>query len=241
MKNKNWFWGLFFIGAAATIILSRRGYLNNVNLVSLVFTILLIPVIIKSISHVNFLGILFPIAVISIIYAEPLGITDLTPWPVLITAILGSIGLSILFKKSWPHKHLHEYSCKNFYNSNNEENFGEVINCPDDEIIECKVNMGSSIKYVNSDNFKKARLTCSFGALKVYFDNAKPSVDGAEICLDVSFGGVELYIPKEWQIKSNLNASLGGVDEKNRPSNINGPIVFLNGEIKLSGIEIIYI
>ena len=42
MKLSKYFWGLFFIGASAVIITSALGYMEGVNLVSLIFTILLI-------------------------------------------------------------------------------------------------------------------------------------------------------------------------------------------------------
>ena len=47
--------------------------------------------------------ILFSIAFICIIYDDWLGITALTPWTVLGAALLGSIGLSLIFKKKSGH------------------------------------------------------------------------------------------------------------------------------------------
>ncbi|MBO0528685.1 hypothetical protein EXQ29_10995 [Clostridium botulinum] len=46
-----------------------------------------------------FLSVLFPIAFICIIYDKQLGITNITPWTVLIGALLSSIGLSMVFHK----------------------------------------------------------------------------------------------------------------------------------------------
>lgn len=53
----------------------------------------------NGIRNVNFWEILFSIAFICIIYDDWLGITALTPWTVLGAALLGSIGLSLIFKK----------------------------------------------------------------------------------------------------------------------------------------------
>mgnify|MGYP006893000712 FL=1 len=47
----------------------------------------------------EFLGNPVSIAFICIIYDDWLGITALTPWTVLGAALLGSIGLSLIFKK----------------------------------------------------------------------------------------------------------------------------------------------
>ena len=237
MRNKNLFWGIFFIVAAGAIVVNQLGYFVGISLFNLVLTILLVPIVIESVVHLNFPGILFPLAILGILYAENLGIQNLVPWPILVTALLGSIGFSILFKSSWPHRHI-----DHFHHSSNEENFGEIINTEDESNVEYKVNFGSGIKYVNSENLKTANLSCSFGALKVYFDNSKPDVEGARINIEASFSGVELYIPKTWKIVNEVNVSLGGIEEKNNRYNTGeGSTVTLTGKISFSGVEIIYV
>lgn len=235
MKFRNWFWGLFFIVAAVAVIVNQLGYFTGVSLFNLVCTILLMPIILKSIYHLNFAGILFPIAILCILYAEPLGITNLTPWPVLATALLGTIGLSFIFK---PRNYHHSW-CD--HQNGNEDGFQEVVNAPDTDAINFEVSFGSSIKYVNTDNFKKANIGCRFGATKVYFDHAKVNEEGAEINLDVSFSGVELYIPRNWNVVNRISTSLGGVEEKHSQGEKSGPLIIINGKVSFAGVEIIYI
>lgn len=230
MKVRNVLWGLFFIAAGGLIIANQLGYLAGIGLFSLIVTIILIPVIVKSAMHLNFWGILFPFALLGIVYAEPLGITALTPWPILAVALFGSIGLSLIFGKT-------NYHHCSYHN----ENFDQVINEPDGDTIELGVKFGSSIKYVNADDFKRGDFGCSFGAMKVYFDNAKLNPAGAEINIDVSFGALELYIPKSWNVANKLSTSFGGVEEKNRNYNAEGSTVILNGRVSFSGVEIIYV
>jgi len=227
MKNKNYFWGLFFIGAAAVILINQLGYLGKINLFSLILTILFIPIIIKSIFSVNFGGVLFPLAFLAIIFDSQLGITSLTPWPILAIALFGTIGLSLIFKP-FRFKHHHE-------------SFDQCINTNDSNNIDLGVSFGSCIKYVNSDDFETANISCSFGAMKIYFDNAKMKNKEALINLNISFSGVELYIPKDWKVSNEIDISLGGVEEKNK-SNINSDkTIILKGKVNLSGVEIIYI
>lgn len=228
MKLSKWFWGLFFIAAGGIIITGSMGYLGEVNLLSLIFTLFLIPIIFKSLLHLNFGGILFPFALIAILYDQQLGITALTPWPILAAALFLSIGLTILFhrKPKWDH---------------HEEHFKSIVDENDPDVVEMNIQFTSSIKYVNSEDFKLGKFKCSFGAMKLYFDHAVVANEGAEIKLDISFSGVELYIPKEWTIVNKLNTSLGGVEEKNIRSSSSGPIVTLTGDVHLAGVEIIYI
>lgn len=83
--------------AGAYLVVSQLGYLPAVGVFSLLFTVVCIAVIVASIPHVHFGGILFPLAFIAIIYDKPLGITAITPWTVLLAALLLTIGLHLIF------------------------------------------------------------------------------------------------------------------------------------------------
>ena len=60
--KKNYFWGVFLILAGAYLVVSQLGYLPAVGVFSLLFTVVCIAVIVASIPHVHFGGILFPLA-----------------------------------------------------------------------------------------------------------------------------------------------------------------------------------
>ena len=77
--------------------------------------------------------------------------------------------------------------------------------------------------------------------MKVYFDRAHVGENGAVINIDASFSGIELYIPKTWKLVNNMNVSLAGVEEKNSRNVTEEVTVTLTGDIKFSGIEIIYV
>lgn len=234
MKIKNLLWGIFFILAGGLVIVNQLGYFPGLSLLNLVLIIAAIPIVVTSCIHLNFGGILFSLAILGIVFDKQLGITELTPWPILITALLGTIGLELIF-----HKVKRKSS---FIHINTGSGYDEIIDCPDNELINHSVNFSSAIKYINSDNFKKANFSCHFGALKVYFDNATIKDNKAEINIQCSFGGVELFIPKTWQILNNTNTSLGEIEEKNKnSSNSDGPVVRLNGSISLGAVEITYI
>ena len=97
MKNKNLIWGLFFILAGVALILDRTGLLGSVSVWSVVISLLLVPVIVTSVRHLNFCGIFFPMAIMAILFDETLGIEKFTPWPVLGAALLLSVGFSFIF------------------------------------------------------------------------------------------------------------------------------------------------
>ena len=96
MKKRNIFWGILFVLGAIGLIVGKIGFLSDVNPFSLGFSVSLGVIIIDSLFRLNYAGILFPIAFLCIIYDKQLGITSLTPWTVLISALFGSIGLSMV-------------------------------------------------------------------------------------------------------------------------------------------------
>ncbi|MFA9396964.1 MAG: hypothetical protein ACERKV_01680 [Clostridiaceae bacterium] len=232
MKRKNIFWGVLFVLAGIVLVVSKLGFFPGVNALSMILTVFLVIVIVKSIFHLNFIGILFPLAFICIIYDKQLGITAITPWTVLFAALLGSIGLSMIF-----HKHIKWGNTK----FNNEDYKFEKIDVEDEGNIAFKNSFGACIKYVNTDKFEQAQFDCSFGAMKVYFDNANMIKDNAVVKIDASFSGVELYIPKTWNVEDKTTVFLGGVSEKNRSNQETINKLTLVGNISFSGVEIIYI
>ncbi|AQS05779.1 putative membrane protein [Clostridium beijerinckii] len=232
MKKERVFWGILFILAGIFMVISKLGYFPDINAFSLILTVFLVVIIAKSIPNLNFSGILFPIAFICIIYARQLGITAITPWTVLMAALFGSIGLSMIFHKhvNWiHHNHVHE-----------DYKF-EKIDIEDEGNIIFRNSFGACIKYINTNEFEQADLNCSFGAMKVYFDNAVMSSENAIVRVNASFSGVELYIPRTWKVDNKTNVFLGSVDEKNRNNERSTNTLTLVGDVSFSGVEIIYI
>ena len=232
MKKEKIFWGLFFIVGAFFMIISKLGFLPDLNVFSLFITIFFGACFIKSIVHLEFWGIFFSLAFLGIIYAKPLQITEITPWPILGAALLLSIGFSMLFQR-----HTHCYSCHHHPHDKEYDSVDQV----NGNRVEFSTSFGSSIKYVNSDNFERADLDCSFGAMKVYFDNAIIQSGNAVIDMRVSFSGVELYIPKSWHVVDKMDASFAGVEEKNKNEGATSPTVTLTGSASFGGVTILYI
>lgn len=232
MKKERVFWGVVLIMGAIALILNKLGYFYDVNIFSILLTVVLVAIMIKSSFTMNFSGILFPIAFICIIYDEQLGITVITPWVVLISALLGSIGLSMIFNKR----------PKISYNKSEWKDCEyETINLEDESHIKLHTSFAGSIKYINTDKFKQADLKCSFGSMKVYFDNAVLDKGNGVVRLDSSFSGIELYIPKTWTVSDKTNVSFGGIDEKNKNQGTPDNTLTLVGNISFSGVEIIYV
>ena len=97
MKKENVFWGVVLILAAVYIIINSFGFMPDVSVVRLGVAVICGVVFFKSLSGLEFGGMLFSLAILLILFDDQLGITEITPWPVLMAALLGSIGLNMIF------------------------------------------------------------------------------------------------------------------------------------------------
>ncbi len=240
MKLRKWFWGLFFVCAAAFIVLNQLGAFVQISFWTLACTLFLVPIFVESLVHLQFFGVFFPLGIAAILYAEPLGLAGLSFWAILLAALFASIGFSIVFhrKGKWG-----EHCTTHFeHHHDHGHDPHEKVDHTDENDIECTVSFGSTVKYLHANALRRINAHCSFGALKLFFDNAQLDPNGAEVVLDCSFAGVELYIPRSWTVQNRISAMLGGVDEKNRRDpNAGGPVLTLTGHISLGGVEIVYI
>lgn len=250
MKNRNGiFWGVFLLLSAAILVVSQLHLITyTFSFWTIVATIILVAFLIKSLVYVAIPGAVFSTAFLAILYAKPLHITTLVPWTILGAALLISIGLSMIFRpllarrRPWLRK---KYYQQYQWSSNRGKRFQGVVD-PDIETmnqsdIDVYVKMGSSIRYVKSDDFHEANIDVSMGDAKVYFDNVQVH-DSAVINLDVSLGGIELYLPKTWNVVKKIDNNLGGVTEVGyQDVTDSSPTVIVQGLVSLSGLKITYI
>lgn len=241
MKKQRWFWGFFFILSGILIIVSKLSLIPmEISVWSMLFTIFFVATGIQSISHKNIYGTLFSLAFLAIIYAEPLGIEAITPWTLLVTTMLISFGISLLYR---PKRKMYKTRYRKADNSYEHEG-NMQFEKSDDGFYKMYTNLGSSTRYINTDNFKGADIQCRLGAMKVYFDQAKIQGTHADIYLDIDLAGVELYFPKTWKIEKNFNQSMSGYNEDELVSDettIIEATINLYGNISKAGLDIHYI
>lgn len=251
MRNRNGiFWGLFLLVGAAILIVSQLHLISyNFNFWTIVASIFLVGILIKSLVYVAIPGAVFSLAFLAILYAKPLGITTLVPWTILGAALLISIGLSMIFRpllarhRPWlrHHQYYRGYQWQADKNIKFDGNVDPDIRTVNDSDVDMYVKMGSSIRYVKSDDFHEVNIDVSMGDAKAYFENVQIK-DSAIINVHSSLGGIELYIPKNWNVVKEIDNNLGGVTEEGYPEiTDDSPIVTIRGSVSLSGLKITYI
>ncbi len=94
-------------------------------------------------------------------------------------------------------------------------------------------------KKILSKNFKGGNVTCFCGGAELNLANADFV---SPITLDVTqiFGGTKLVVPANWEVKSDVTAIFGGIEDKRpQPPNTNAErTLILDGTVLFGGVEI---
>ena len=101
----------------------------------------------------------------------------------------------------------------------------------------CAVFSGQNVDYTN-EVFDGAELTAVFGGIKCDLRNA---IFEKDVVINVCciFGGVDLLIPTNVNIKVCSNSIFGGVsDEKHRNSENNTVTLYINGTCIFGGVDV---
>ena len=101
---------------------------------------------------------------------------------------------------------------------------------------------GGAKKIISSQNFCGGRLLAIFGGFEIDFTQARLAPGTQVIDLFCMFGGVTLIFPPDWEIRNQVTAVLGGVEDKRRllvtDSNGNSNVIILKGLALLGGGEV---
>ena len=101
----------------------------------------------------------------------------------------------------------------------------------------CATFSGQDIDFDN-EVFNGAELSAIFGGVKCDLRNAIIENDCAINATSI-FGGIDIYVPYNVNIKVNSNSIFGGVSQKNRrPNDPNAVTVYVNATCMFGGVEI---
>lgn len=247
MRNrKNIFWGIMCIVIAAFIIAGAMGVFGEISFWTLFFTPFLVAWFFSSLMKLSWSGLLFSLAFFAILYDKVLGIENLTPWPVLLAAMFGSIGLNIIFGENKFFKigkwngNAEDKHHVSFEYSSEDAPMGEYFT-EDDSSFRSSVKFAESTKYVACRNLKEALITNSFGESIIYFDGATLANGRADVNVRCTFGEVVLYIPKEWHVNAAINRSFGECSINGNCAKESENLLVLRGSVSFGEISIYYI
>ena len=129
-------------------------------------------------------------------------------WPVLFIFV----GIMILFKPERHHFNAH-------WDGRRPEYTKEVYGSEDGFIVSDNT-FGSVQQIVLDPVFRGARLRNAFGGTVLDLRRSKLEAPQTFIDIDCTFGGVEIYLPSDWNLLTQIDAFIGGCDDKRYNSSL---------------------
>jgi predicted membrane protein len=109
-----------------------------------------------------------------------------------------------------------------------------------DGFVTSNNSFGSVHQIVVDPVFKGAVISNSFGS--TVLDLRRTSLEQKETYIDVdsSFGGIEIFVPESWTVKSIVKNSFSGFVDKRYNTMVmdNTKIILIRGSISFSGLEV---
>lgn len=144
-------------------------------------------------------------------------------WPLLLVALGGLI----LYKFYNPK---YDFYAKPFDSDVTNEKFFHESNI-----------MGGTNKKIFSKQFEGGRLTCIMGGAQLDFTEADIAANSV-ISVFILMGGLQLRVPKEWNVIIDVFPIMGGVEDQitKFPTTVVNPEkkIFLTGNVAMGGVEI---
>lgn len=246
-SKKNVIWGILFILVAVLLLVTQMGWIPELKIGfwTIIWTIVSAAILIEGIVKINFWSIFFGIAFLGIIYAEPLGITAITPWPILGAALLLSIGCNMIFSQ----KKTKSVSVNYTDNVGVKVEVGEGVYVEneeyseetDGEYLQFSQVFKSGTKYISSAGLKEVSGECVFGSLNIYFNNAVLAGGNASINIDTVFGTLNLYIPSDWLVVEKGDVVFASVNYKGKANSNGANRLNLVGDCVFGTVNVIYV
>lgn len=206
-KNNNIFIGVVLIFLAVYMIISRLGGGFKLPVFSICVSAVLIYMIVKGVKKKDFGMIFIPAALLAWQYDDFLHIEAITPWIVLLAAIMLTVGCKMIFQKKKPlmlsvNGHKGKYS-----------NY-EV----DNGYVHVENGLGETTRYLTGEELSEVHIENGLGYCVVYFQGCTMKNGMLNVHVDNGLGAIEIYCPKEWSINLTQDSTLGAVTVSGDPS-----------------------
>lgn len=213
MKKKSIAFSIILILIAVYLIISRLNLIPEIPFFTILFSLIFAYTAVHGFIRLHFFEGVMSLAILGCINDKLLGIEAITPWTLLLAGFLIGIALDTLFKGARQKK---DHSC---FAHNHHGTTTHVEDGADGEFVKVEHSFGGISKYVNSDNFREARISNSFGECNVFFNNTILAADHALIRVENSFGSTNIYLPSTWRVVTRQDTAFGNVEFQGHGSN----------------------
>lgn len=110
-----------------------------------------------------------------------------------------------------------------------------------EEWLDVNVLFSHAERRINTKNFKGGQISAIFGGADINLCHS--DIQGVVI-LNISalFGGIEIVLPSNWQVKNEVSVILGGLDDRRLPQaglpSGDGKVLVIKGSVIFGGVEL---
>ena len=230
--------GLILMGIGVIFLLGNMGYLDVHKVVTFWPVILIIFGAVKiaeSRDHGRTAGIFWVITGLLFLLGS-FGIIRMTfreLWPVLLIGI----GAVMLWRAAFVKR---ERLCRRHPSAAEPEGSADANTTSSNSVVSAKAILGGMERRIISEDFRGGDVTAIMGGCNLDFRGALIKPPNQPV-LDVFalFGGIEIRVPEDWTVVSELEVILGGVDERKvGPPKDESKRFILRGTVLMGGVEV---
>lgn len=214
------FVGIFLLIIGIAALFSALGVEYDINIFSIMFSVLIILFAIYCIYQSR--SFIWPGVILLAGIWMLLKSLNLIPeeyhhlfWPGLL--IIGA--LALIFRSIFPRRNI------------------KLITGDSENMPEYFCAFGGSKVSNTAHNFTKAAMTVLFGGIEADFSQAQIALNEAVIDCFVMFGGIDIVVPKDWNVVINAIPVFGGFDSKASGEGA-GKTLRIKGIVLFGGVEI---
>lgn len=248
------FWGLTFIAIAILAVAGGMGFLGGLSVWSVILTIMFVIVLIRSIYPLNFAGILFSLAFLGIIYDKQLGIESITPWTILLVALLGSIGLTMIFGSHCGRKRSCSGHCQNHRYTGNDTGSGTEDDAANGTGNDATYGTGDDTGSGTGNDTENGRDESPTdgnykGAGDGYENGGNQRMDNSEVINEpddshvyqnTQFGGTTKYVNSNNFVEADLECKFGGLSVYFNNAQVKGHNAMVHIYASFAGVELYF-
>ena len=107
-----------------------------------------------------------------------------------------------------------------------------------DDYANAFVMMGGVVRKMSSSQFRGGEVTAFMGGVELDLRNAHPANNPVVMDVLAWWGGIELWVPQDWKVTSEVLPIMAGYEDKTKPQQDAKTHLILRGLVVMGGIEV---
>ena len=113
-----------------------------------------------------------------------------------------------------------------------------VAQAEPDDYVNAFVMMGAVVRKMNSARFRGGEVTAFMGGVELDLRGVHPATDTIVIDVLAWWGGIELWVPPDWKVSSEVLPIMAGYEDKTKVAADAKTHLIVRGLVVMGGVEV---